>query len=186
MRYLNNDDLKKYSSSMLYREKAMILESADFSKKSAYAECQVFLSHSSKDIEALPEVIKFLESFGVKVYIDKNDKSLPSSTSPKTAGILKQRIKDSKKIIVLVSENSKESKWIPWELGLGDVMKTVDNIALLPLTNNSSKPSWPEQEYLGLYPRVALTRFKNQYIDQWIVVNHHEDTGIEISEWLRK
>ena len=30
MRYLNNDDLKKYSSSMLYREKAMILESADF------------------------------------------------------------------------------------------------------------------------------------------------------------
>lgn len=109
MRYLNNDDLKKYSSSMLYREKSMILENADYSKKAPYNECQVFLSHSSKDAEVLPEIIKFLESFGVKVYIDKNDKSLPSSTSPKTADILKKRINDSKKIIVLISENSKES-----------------------------------------------------------------------------
>lgn len=185
MAYLNYEDMKRKSET-LFREKSIILASADFSRKSTNIKCEVFLSHSSKDEEILPGVIKFLEGFGVKVYIDKKDNALPKVTSPETAEILKQRIRESRKFIVLVTENSKDSRWIPWELGLADEMKKLNNIALLPAIKLYDNGSWTKQEYLGLYDRVELNRFKNQSDDKWIVVNHHENSGIELREWLKK
>ncbi len=37
------------------------------------------------------------------------------------------------KMVVLVSANTKESRWIPWELGLGDEAIKISNVALFPV-----------------------------------------------------
>lgn len=72
-------------------------------KRAAEASYDVFLSHSSKDREEIPGTIAFLEEFGVTVYIDKQDYELPIETSSETASILQNRIRECRKLIVLVS-----------------------------------------------------------------------------------
>lgn len=178
MRYFNQYDVKNY-------DKSIIVENYTFAKKSLNQAFDVFLSHSSKDKDILPSIINFISQYGVNVYIDKSDVELPRKTSPETGEILKNRIQKAKKFIVLVSENSKDSKWIPWELGIADEKKKIENVALLPSVQSSSQSNWPEQEYLGLYPRIVLETFSGQTTPVWMVLDHHSNTGIELGQWLK-
>ena len=70
-------------------------------------------------------------SHGGVPYIDKGDNRLPKIPSVKTAKVLKEAIKSCRRLIVFITTNSKESKWIPWELGIGDGAKTNDLGALM-------------------------------------------------------
>lgn len=179
MRYFNASDVQ-------YFNKSIILENYNVEKVAASQSFDVFLSHSSKDKDVLPSAINFFSQYRVNVYIDKADKELPCNTSPETGDMLKKRIQECKKFIVLVSPNSKDSKWIPWELGIADEKKKIRNVALFPNVLNYLKPSWPEQEYLGLYPRIVLENFKGQSTPVWMVLEHHANTGTELGEWLKQ
>jgi len=185
MRYFNSDDIRKFNENVKTAGATVILENASISKKASSQKCDVFLSHSSKDKDDLPAVIEFLKRFGVKAYVDKADDDLPKKTTSETGKIIKNRIAECKKFIVLVSDNSKESKWIPWELGIGDEKKSIDNVALLPKSDDSSS-GWPEQEYLGLYPRIVYNTFKGQDSPVWMVLDHHNNKGTELSKWLKQ
>jgi len=178
MRYFNESDVQTF-------RKSIIIENFSFEKRASYQSFDVFLSHSSKDKDILPSIINFLSLFGVNVYIDKADKELPKETSTETGEILKNRIREAKKFVVLVSPNSKDSKWIPWELGIADVTKKIENVAILPRVQNISA-DWPKQEYLGLYPRIVNSNFQGQSTPVWMVYDHHSNTGIELGEWLKK
>jgi hypothetical protein len=166
--------------------RGVIVESHASQKSASSSTEDVFLSHSSADKDVLPIVIGFLEHHGAKVYIDKVDKELPQKTSPETGAKLKERIAQCPKFIVLVTANSKSSRWIPWELGIADEKKKMSNVALLPDVGNQANADWPEQEYLGLYPRIVLNTFKGQSVPVWMVLDHHNSTGIELGAWLRR
>lgn len=145
----------------------------------------VFLSHSSKDVNILAGAIALLEKHGGTVYIDKKDSSLPSVTSTSTAEKLRQRIKDCRKFVILTSENSKDSRWVPWELGLADSYRTPANVAILP-TVMSGDHNWTEQEYLGLYRRITYGQIDGQSRDVFMVWDHIRNTASELSRWLRE
>lgn len=165
----------------------VVVESHDIEKRASASAADVFLAHSSLDKEdALPKAIGFLMKHGAKVYIDKNDKELPQKTSAETGVKLKKRIEQCPKFIVLVTAKSKNSRWIPWELGIADEKKKLANVALLPDVGNQTNADWPEQEYLGLYPRIVLNRFKGQSAPVWMVLDHHNNTGTKLSEWLKR
>ena len=178
MRYFNESDGQTF-------KKSIILDSYSFEKRASYQSFDVFLSHSSKDEDILPSIINFISQYGVNVYIDKSDKELPKETSSETGEILKNRIREAKKFIVLVSQNSKDSKWIPWELGIADVKMKIENVAILPKVQKVSVPDWPKQEYLGLYPRIVLENFTGKTTPVWMVLDHHSNTGVELGEWLK-
>jgi hypothetical protein len=166
--------------------RGVIVEAHDFEKRASATKADVFLSHSSLDKEVLPKAIGFLEAHGAKVYIDKVDKELPKKTSAETGIKLKERISQCPKFVVLVTANSKNSRWIPWELGIADEKKKLPNVALLPDVGNQANAEWPEQEYLGLYPRIVLDTFKGQSAPVWMVLDHHNNTGTDFSEWLKR
>lgn len=166
--------------------KGVIVESHRFEKRASASTADVFLSHSSADKDALPVVIGFLEQHGAKVYIDKSDKELPQKASPETGAKLKERIAQCPKFIVLVTANSKGSRWIPWELGIADEKKKLANVAILPDVGNQLNVDWPEQEYLGLYPRIVLARFDGQAAPVWMVFDHHNNEGTELGKWLKR
>lgn len=166
--------------------KGVIVEDHRFEKRVTRSDADVFLSHSSADKGSLPKVIGFLESHGAKVYIDKEDKELPQKTSAATGIKLKRRIAECPKFIVLVSANSKSSRWIPWELGIADEKKTLENVAILPDVGSLANTDWPEQEYLGLYPRIVLETFKGQSTPVWMVLDHHNNKGTELRQWLNR
>lgn len=166
--------------------KGVIPDNYLFEKRAAVFASSVFLAHSSADKEDLPKVISFLERQGARVYIDKSDKELPQKTSTQTGVKLKERIAQCSKFIVLVTSNSKNSRWIPWELGIADEKKKLSNVALLPDVGNQINPEWPEQEYLGLYPRIVHGPHQSFSGPIWMVLNHHENTATELGQWIRR
>jgi TIR domain len=166
--------------------RGVIVEAHQFEKRASVSKVDVFLSHSSLDKDSLPVAIGFLEAHGAKVYIDKTDKELPKKTSAETGVKLKERISQCPKFIVLVTANSKSSRWIPWELGVADEKKKMPNVALLPDVGNQTNFDWPEQEYLGLYPRIVQHTFAGQATPVWMVLDHHNHSGVELGAWIRR
>lgn len=179
-RYLTAADLRAQVTGGL-------LESISLEKRAVEASVlsSVFLSHSSKDSEQLPGAIALLEKHGASVYIDKKDLSLPAVTDVSTAEKIKERIKECRKFVILTSENSKDSRWVPWELGLADGYRTPANVAILPTVMNGNH-KWTEQEYLGVYSRIAHGKFQNDPKDVFMVWDHRTNSGTELSAWLRK
>jgi hypothetical protein len=181
--------MKYFSSTapeMLNFSKSIEVENYRFEKRGSVLSSSVFLAHSTEDKDALPKAIGFLESHGARIYIDKKDNDLPEKTSAETGIKLKQRIEQCQKFIVFVTANSKNSRWVPWELGIADEKKKLSNVALLPDIGNQSNVDWVEQEYLGLYPKIVLEKFQGPTAPVWMVLDHHKNTGTELGEWLRR
>jgi hypothetical protein len=143
-----------------------------------------FLSHSSLDAELLPYAISILEEHGGEVYIDKKDSSLPPYTNRETAKALRSRISKSKKFILLASENSKDSRWVPWELGLADGNKKHSNVAIFPTVESQSDTKWTEREYLGAYDRIVYGDLSSYSSKVWMVLDQERNTATELRRWL--
>jgi hypothetical protein len=145
----------------------------------------VFLSHSSKDSAYLPLVIEILEHHGAEVYVDVKDSDLPLVPSLETARVLREKLLGCKKFILFVTTNSKDSRWIPWELGLGDGQKKPANVALIPAAPHAWDQQWAEQEYLGLYDRIIWGNLDTEPDPQWLVYNYHANTAVPLRAWLQ-
>src|SRR5438105_3224513 len=124
--YITRDEIRRTAGSLT--EQASILRKA----LNRSPDGSTFLSHSSKDAELLPGVVAILERHGASVYVDKKDEALPPNTSRETAEILRSRIRTCKKFVLFTTKSSKDSRWMPWELGLADGFKRFGNTAVLP------------------------------------------------------
>ena len=176
--FLTFSDLDQVNKSMTFSESVMRMHAAIENK-------DIFLSYSSKDENYLPGVITLLENHGGAVYVDEGDSRLPQKPSKETAAILKRTIQGLKRFVLFVTTNSKDSSWIPWELGLGDAYKTLLNVALLPSAERSNDQAWAEQEYLGLYKRIAYGWIEGESEQCWMVYDHIENTAVKLNKWIR-
>ncbi len=131
-------------------------------------------------------VIRVLENHGASVYIDKKDPSLPPYVNKETAASLKSRIKQSRKFVLLATQNSKDSKWVPWELGVADGFKTLRNIALIPTVEDNHRDNWTDWEYLGLYDRIVWGKFKEKSKSEWMVWDKRENSAVALNLWLTR
>lgn len=145
-----------------------------------------FLSHSTKDADLLPAVIRLLERHGALVYVDKKDESLPPYTSRETAQVLRERIQQSRKFILFTTKNSKDSRWVPWELGVADGHRRPPNVAILPGVDTAGERAWAEQEYLGVYDRIVHGKIKGRVDPCFMVYNQERNTATELGSWLRE
>lgn len=131
----------------------------------------VFLSHKHDELTELKNIVGFLqEKYGVKVYIDSNDSSMPIKTSGKTAETLKVRIKQCRKFILLATNDAINSKWCNWELGYGDAHKFSANIALFPIKPKGKHDyEYGGNEYLSIYPYIAYYDGTEKYTNGTLV-----------------
>lgn len=156
----------------------------------------VFLSHKHNELEDMQDIICFLQSkYGVLVYIDSQDSSMPSTTSGATAKKLKERIKNCDKFIFLATNGAIESTWCNWELGYGDAHKYKENIALFlikpQLTHNSA---YKGNEYMSIYPYITYSNGTELYSDGSRILKGYyvvEQTATDelltpLASWLRK
>lgn len=114
----------------------------------------IFLSHSSEDSEIVLGIREILLGLGLTVYIDWiDDPQLDrGNVTAENADILRRRMRASKSFVYLTTKSSSTSRWMPWELGYFDGLRT-GFIGILPVVDYSSS-SFAGQEYLGLYPQV--------------------------------
>lgn len=144
----------------------------------------VFLAHSSQDERYLPGVISVLENNGGRVYVDKADNRLPESTNRETAEILRTTINACRRFVLFVTTNSKDSRWIPWELGIADGEKGAYPVSLFPTAKNSNEQIWANQEYLGLYRRIVWGKMTGWTKEGWLVLDHVKNTATSLRQWL--
>lgn len=145
----------------------------------------IFLSHSSEDDELVPGVMKILENHGGSVYVDKKDPELDKSNFTAVAARLREAVKACRRVVLFVTPKSKASRWIPWELGLGDGEKTAEKVCLFPSAEYAHEKTWSEVEFLGLYRRIIWGNFTGQSSPEWIVYDHIKNSGEKLSTWIR-
>lgn len=159
MSLFNYDDLKQnsFTTSMdsydsLNEQK--LFKSANSIVASNKDSFDIFLSHSYSDRAIVPALKREFENLGYKVYVDWiNDKLLSrENVTKETAQILQKRMNQSKCLIYATSENSSNSRWMPWELGYFDGIKDK-MVGILPIkkSGNGFNDNFRGEEYLGLY-----------------------------------
>jgi len=141
----------------------------------------VFVAHATLDHESLRGIARLLVGHSATYYIDKQDTSLPILTSTITAEMLALRIATSRRMVVVVSENSARSRWVPWELGLAHGMLGPKQVAILPIADFSKEQPWSRQEYLGLYPQITW----DEVLLRWIVTDPADGKHWGFGPWLR-
>ena len=177
-------DLRRFNSDLTINKSA-ILEQAATSKTASHKSKDTFLSHSSKDAEFLPAVINLLESHGASVYCDLDDNRMPEDPNPSTAKIIKDQIKGSQRLVLFVTQNSKDSKWVPWELGIGDAALGQMDVALFPAAASTYEQTWAKQEYLGIYRHIVWGKHSGYADPLWMVFDYHTNTADTLSDWCK-
>lgn len=168
----------------------------------------IFLSHSYNDKEMIPALKYKLEEMGYSVYVDWITDRLLSreDVNKKTAEVLQKRMQQSKCLVYATSENSQNSRWMPWELGYFDGIKSK-MVGVLPIKkeNSSFNSDFEGEEYLGLYFYITIDKLSrvlqnepmamernalNKMVEEMnevdkLFINEKFDKFILFEEWLK-
>ncbi len=188
------DSYKSYTSRLILNESVNRARAFNKSVARPASGITVFLSHKHNelDLSELEGIIEMLRKFSVIPYIDSMDNAMPEHTCAETAKRIKDVIQYCDKFILLATNSAIESYWCNWEVGIGDVHKYKQNIALLPMKDNNSL--YKGNEYLKLYSSIEYfdgTRFysNKQPISAGFYVRTptEESYSIEpLQDWLRR
>lgn len=160
-----------------------LLEEYKFAEETKENVDKIFISHSHAELEDIRGIITCIEELGeYECYVDNDDHDMPKTTNGNTAKLLKQRIRNAKKFILILTEKSINSKWCNWELGFGDCEKFDKNaIAILPITQTNATPqNFVGKEYLSIYHIIS----KNENNDQLTVVDPTTNETITFKQWM--
>lgn len=155
-----------------------------FSQASKREGKTVFLSHSSNDDDLVPGAVRVLEVNGGQVYVDHVDPENSQDSVTDIAEHIRSVIRGCRRFVMLATPRSKDSKWIPWELGLADGIHHEPNIALFPAAQSSVDWEWSEREYLGLYRRIVWGRLEGREDWLWLVWDFRANTAEPLNRWL--
>ena len=148
------DRIERHSFSARTSKEILLSSSVSFSEARPF---DMFLSHTIYDAEIILGVKATLEDLGYFTYVDWiNDPKLDRSrVTPGTADILRQRMINSRSLLYIATANTDNSRWMPWECGYFDGLRS--KVAVLPVVATSSD-SFNGLEFLGLYPYCTKTR----------------------------
>jgi hypothetical protein len=141
-------------------------------------------SHSVKDADIVLGALETLEAFGFSVFVDwiVDPEMKREHVTARTAAVLRRRMGQCELLLYLRTENSADSKWMPWELGYFDALK--GRVGILPLAK-SRLDKFDGNEYLGLYPYVdaaTIEGTENEIL--WINRGLKEYGGLR--EWVAR
>jgi|GEM_PF-549503 len=78
----------------------------------------VFISHKNTDSLLAARVAKRIERNGLGTYLDVIDDALVKD-GPDLADLLLERMSKCDQLIAVVSASTRDSWWVPWEIGVG-------------------------------------------------------------------
>ncbi len=183
MAYITENELRSRSSiakSKHYAKTSNQILNESFRNFSSTKVYDIFLSHSFKDSDLILGLKEYLESeLSLSVYVDWIEDSQLNRTkvNGETANILRTRMRTCKALIYAVSNNSTESRWMPWELGYFDGNKN-GKVAILPIISNSSN-QFQGEEYLQLYQYIEKIPKTLSYERDKLKIN-----GNDLKNWV--
>lgn len=109
---------------------------------SAYTSWDVFVSHKSDDTAKALQIAERISRNGLSVWVDIADSNV-ARDGPELADYIRRVLKSSRSLLALVTSATKESWWVPFEIGLAFEQQRL----LASYGNEASLPSflykWP-------------------------------------------
>ncbi len=137
----------------------------------------VFLSHKREDKDACKSIASYFRNAGIDYYLDVEDSALQYASSIsdpiKITESIKKGIRESSHMMVIVSDKTYKSLWVPFEVGYGhasildqEKLKLDENrikLSVLTLKDIAEK-SLPD--YLQVGYVIKGTKSLNDYISK--------------------
>jgi hypothetical protein len=125
-------------------------------------ENRVFISHKNSDSALASRVARRVKLNGLETYLDVIDDALVRD-GPDLADLLLERMSNCDQLIAVVSDNTKTSWWVPWEIGVGSekgfrMASYSENYVSLP----SYLTKWPalhSEEDIDRYCRLSTRTY---------------------------
>jgi hypothetical protein len=131
-------------------------------------EISVFISHISTDLDAAIAISEYIKNAGFNVYLDIHDKNLQNAVnSGDPIGItryIEKGISICSHVLCIVSEDTINSWWVPYELGYGK--RGQKKLLTLLLKDTVTLP-----EYLSISNIIHGTRSLNLYLNSLLKTN---------------
>lgn len=110
--------IKGFNKANLIERIKWILESSDTKDRPC-----IFLSHKREDKTECKKIAEYLKQAGIDYYLDELDDDLQLATSANDPILItesiKKGIRSSSHMLVVVSEKTYKSRWVPFEVGYG-------------------------------------------------------------------
>ncbi|GAB3636721.1 hypothetical protein GCM10027422_23110 [Hymenobacter arcticus] len=164
MAFLNLSSLSTTAFESAYR----LNEDVRLFSQPGASKYHVFISYRHEDRSYVPGVAKFLKGLQAGIYVDFLDEELAKAPNSETAPILRRRITQCSKLIQILTPNSSDSRWMPWELGLGDGILGYPNAVTLPVINDYQPRV--SQDYLDMYGYIETSKSSNGAFTDWAVI----------------
>lgn len=141
----------------------------------------IFISHHKSDLEYCEKVAAYIMKAGIDVYLDEYDYDLKHQVQTNNpAGVvrcIKKGINNSTHMLCVISPNTLDSKWVPWEIGYGYDKTTLGALTLKGI----SEPLLPD--YIKTVPVVRGTKSLNQYISN---VTGYKEPYLKMYNYIKK
>ena len=131
----------------------------------------VFISHKNEDAGKARRLKRRIKDFGLTCWIDADDEEMErlQEARPVDYKILTERVRGHLRtcrcLIFAFSANSRESRWMPWELGFFDGRWGPRLIGLYDLDEGVSKNSTPQEQSKGNQSRIGIPEFLEIYTE---------------------
>lgn len=126
----------------------------------------VFISHQKADATICKHIADYLIKAGIDVYFDEYDldlKEFYQNNNPQgVVNSIKKGIKQSTHMLCVISQNTLNSKWVPWEIGYG-----YDKTQVAALTLKGIQ-DYQLPDYLKTVTLLRGTRTLNDYISNLV------------------
>lgn len=120
------------------------------------ADYKIFISHKQEDEEQALAIQNILSENGVEAYLDLLDQTI-SGDGEKLTEHIKNKLRECTDIIVVLSNNTKKSWWVPFEIGMAS---EKDMPIANYLLSNEELP-----DYLEYWPRLKSKKDVEKYIN---------------------
>jgi hypothetical protein len=134
-----------------------------YEAKSFKRQKTAFLCHSHQDVDLVKGLLKLCEENELDVYIDWKDNTMPTTPNGTTASKIKEKIISNDIFLFLATENSKASRWCPWEIGYANSKQK--RIYIVPTIDD--KRTTYGNEYLELYSRIDFDNYLRLKLAQY-------------------
>lgn len=156
-----------YQSLRSYENSKKIVADEMYHPVSKDEKFDIFLSHSYTDSLLARRVKNKLESYGFSVYVDWiNDPQFDRRyVNRKTAERLQLRMRQSRSLAFLDTEDARLSKWTPWEVGFMD--SCTKHVFIIPIREEVIEARDYKGQEFFLYTHLWMKRRDK------IVENYH-------------
>lgn len=122
----------------------------------------IFLSHISVDKDAVIKIGDYIQDAGFNIYLDINDEDLQravrANDAARITAAIEKGVSNSTHMMCVVTEATKHSWWVPYEVGYGK--KSNKDLSTLALRSVTNLP-----DYLKITYRIEGVIGLNKYLN---------------------